>query len=192
MKNLLDTVASQYANSPILMQLLQNMQPYLDPSADLDSFYANMWDVNTAVGYGLDVWGRIVGIDRVITLTQNMLYFGFAEAADIPLTTPQPWGQAPFFDGSYINQNYSLADDAYRKLIMAKALTNITNCSIPAINQLLRNLFSTLGQAWCTDTGNMTMTYTFAFTLSSVDYAIIATSGVMPRPAGVSTSIIQL
>lgn len=192
MKNLLDTVASQYANSPILMELLRDMETYLDPSADLNLFFQDMWDVNTAVGYGLDVWGRIVGIDRIVTLTQSMQFFGFVEAADIPLTAPQPFNQAPFFSGAYINQNYSLADSAFRKLIMTKALTNITNCSIPAINQILRNLFGAQGQAWCTETGNMTMTYTFAFTLAPVDYAIIATSGVMPRPAGVSSVIIQL
>ena len=192
MKNLLDTVASQYANSPILMELLRDMETYLDPSADLNLFFQDMWDVNTAVGYGLDVWGRIVGIDRIVTLTQSMQFFGFVEAADIPLTTPQPFNQAHFFSGTYINQNYSLADSAFRKLIMTKALTNITNCSIPAINQILRNLFGTQGQAWCTETGNMTMTYTFAFALAPVDYAIIATSGVMPRPAGVSSVIIQL
>lgn len=191
MKNLFDTVASQYANSPILMGLLENMQSYLDPSTDLDLFFRNMWNVSTATGYGLDVWGRIVGIDRVVTLTQNMQFFGFAEAADIPLTTPQPFGQAPFFSGSYINQNYSLADSAFRKLIMAKALTNITDCSIPAINQILRNLFSSQGQAWCVETGNMTMAYAFDFALAPVDYAVIATSGVMPRPSGVSSIIIQ-
>jgi hypothetical protein len=192
MRNLLDTVASQYANSPILMELLRDMEAYLDPTADLDSFFQNMWNVNTAVGYGLDVWGRIVGIDRIVTLTQSMLFFGFEEAADIPLTAPQPFDQAPFFSGEYINSNYSLADSAFRKLIMTKALTNITNCSIPAINQILRNLFGSQGQAWCTETGSMRMTYTFGFTLAPVDYAIIATSGVMPRPAGVSSVIIQL
>lgn len=192
MKNLLDTVASQYANSPILMQLLRDMEAYLDPTADLDAFFSSIWDVATAAGYGLDVWGRIVGIDRVVTLSQSMKFFGFQEAADIPLTTPQPFDQAPFFAGTYINQNYSLTDDAYRKLIMAKALTNITDCSVPAINQMLRNLFGTLGQAWCTDVGNMAMVYTFAFVLSPVDYAIISSSGVMPRPSGVSTTIVQL
>lgn len=192
MNNLTQTVASQYANSPVLMELLANMDEYVDPRADLDAFFTYVWNVSTAVGHGLDVWGRIVGADRVVTLTQDMLFLGFSEADDIPLTDPQPFGQAPFFDGTYVNQNYSLADSAFRRLVMTKALANITDCSVPAINQILRNLFGSLGQAWCTDTGNMTMTYTFDFALSAVDYAIIASSGVMPRPAGVSTVIIQL
>lgn len=61
------TIASQYANSPIIMTLLNNLNSYLDPMTDLDLFYTNMFNVATATGYGLDVWGRIVGVTRSFT-----------------------------------------------------------------------------------------------------------------------------
>ncbi len=192
MINILETIASQYANSPILIKLISNMNEYIDPVVDLDNFFNSIWNVETATGYGLDVWGRIVGVNRVVKISGSLLYFGFSEADDIPLTDPQPFDQAPFFTGFATGDNYSLSDDAYRKLILVKALANITDCSVPAINQILRNLFGELGNAYCTDTGNMTMTYTFDFTISPVDYAIITQSGAMPKPTGVYATVVEL
>lgn len=192
MIGLLETVASQYANSPILMQLLQDMNDFIDPRVDLDAFFNDIWNVQTATGYGLDVWGRIVGVNRVIKIVGDLQYLGFAEADDIPLTDPQPFGQAPFFSGFASGDNYSLSDDAYRKLILVKALANITDCSIKSINQILRNLFGALGNAYCTDDGDMNMSYVFNFTISPVDYAIITQSGAMPKPAGVYATVVQV
>lgn len=192
MINLLETVASQYANSPILLKLISNMNDYIDPTVDIDNFFTSIWNVQSATGYGLDVWGRIVNVNRVVKINDNLLYLGFAEADDIPLTDPQPFNQAPFFSGFTTGDNYSLSDDAYRKLILVKALANITDCSIPAINQILRNLFGELGSAYCTDDGSMDMTYTFGFAISPVDYAIITQSGAMPKPTGVYATVVEL
>ncbi|MCS6515083.1 DUF2612 domain-containing protein [Burkholderia thailandensis] len=63
MDNVLQTVLAQYANSPTLIQLVQNMNGYIDPSADIDAFYDNVWNIQTAVGRGLDIWGKIVGLE---------------------------------------------------------------------------------------------------------------------------------
>lgn len=193
MNNLTETIISQYANSPIMLQLMNNMNQYIDPAADFDNFFNSIWNIQTASGYGLDVWGRIVGVNRVVKIIGDFQYFGFAEAADIPLTDAQPFDQAPFFlkDDSG-GSNYSLADSAFRQLILVKALTNITDCSVPAINQILRNLFGHLGDAYCTDDGGMEMTYTFNFTIDPVSYAIITQSGAMPKPAGVHATVVQI
>lgn len=66
MQNWRDTVLSQYANSPKMLALIQSANDALDPSANVDLFYANVWNIQTATGYGLDVWGRIVGISRYL------------------------------------------------------------------------------------------------------------------------------
>jgi len=72
------TIISQYGASPILNQLIQNMNAYIDPSANINSFYNMAWNVDTAEGWGLDVWGRIVGVSRVVQISQ--VYLGFGEA----------------------------------------------------------------------------------------------------------------
>ena len=66
MTNVEQTVISQYGNSPTILKLIQNMNTYIDPSADIDSFYSFIFDVDTAQGFGLDICGRIVNVSRDI------------------------------------------------------------------------------------------------------------------------------
>jgi hypothetical protein len=60
------TVVSQYGNSPTILALIESFNAAVDPSADIDNFYAWVWDVATAQGFGLDIWGRIVGVSRTV------------------------------------------------------------------------------------------------------------------------------
>ena len=180
------TIISQYANSSVLVQLIQNMNTYIDQTANIDAFYDLVWNVDTAQGWGLDVWGRIVGIGRVLQVA-NDLVFGFEEATT---ASAQPFNQGVFYGGGGATSNFALSDTAYRLLILAKALANITDCSIPAINQILLNLFPDRGNCYVDDGMDMTMAYTFEFALSAVEQAIVSTSGVLPRPAGVEASMV--
>lgn len=189
MQNVEATIQEQYANSPILMRLIRSMNGYLDQTANFDAFFYNIWDIDTASGYGLDVWGRIVGVTRVLNVPGAVQYFGFNEADDDDIVG---FNQAPFYSGQANTSNYSLTDEAFRTLIFAKALANITNGSIQSISQILMNLFGDQGECWCTDGLDMTMTYTFNFALTPVDQAIVAQSGVLPRPPGVAASIVQM
>ncbi len=178
------TNISQYGQSPTLVQLLTNMNGYVDPAADFDAFYAYVWNVATAVGWGLDVWGRIVGVGRVVQIPSGDPFFGFEEGDG------EPFDQAPFYSGGSATDNYALSDAAYRTLIYAKALSNICDGSMAAINQIMRNLFPGRGNCYCTDGADMTMTYTFDFTLTAVELAVVSQSGVLAKPAGVVSSIV--
>lgn len=179
------TIISQYANSPILTTLILNLFDYLDQTANLDAFYDTIFNVATAQGYGLDVWGRIVGVSRVLQV-QSGDNFGFQEA----IPGSDPFGQGAFYTGAQTTSNVALSDDAFRLLIFAKAAANITDGSIPAINQILLGLFPARGNCYVTDGLNMTMTYTFAFALTPVELAIVESSGVLPKPVGVSSTVI--
>lgn len=183
----LRTIISQYANSPVLFQLIENFDSYLDQTANFDAFYDFIWNVDTAQGYGLDVWGRIVGVSRTLEIAAQD-YLGFEEAG-VPA---QPYNQAPWFTGTLVTNNYDLSDNAYRTLILAKALANICDGSIPAINQLLLNMFPGRGNVYVTDGGNMTMTYTFTFQPTAIESAIINQSGVLPTPTGVSSTVVVI
>ena len=194
MENFEATILSQYANSPTLVQLITNLNAYIDPRQNINNFYNFLWNVDTAMGYGLEVWGRIVGVSRVLEISTGD-YFGFTGPAG---ASGLPWNQAPFYDREPVTSNYALLDGPYRALILAKALANICNATIPAINQILINLFGPTGplpvpgNAYCTDGLNMTMTYTFSGPLDPVQTAIVYQSGVLPKPAGVSATVVQL
>lgn len=191
------TLLSQFANSPTLAQLVYNLRAYIDPRTNIDNFYSMMWNVDTATGYGLDSWGRIVGVGRTLEIS-SVQYFGFEEPGGGG-ASGQPWNQAPFYSGEALTSNYTLLDGPYRVLILAKALANICNATIPVINQILLNLFGPEGllpvpggNSYCTDGENMTITLTFPSALTPVQTAIIYQSGVLPKPAGVALGIVVL
>lgn len=183
------TIISQYANSQILTQLITNFNSYIDQTQNMEAFFDMIWNVDTAQGKGLNIWGEIVGVTRTLQIvTPTSTYFGFDEA-----TTLSAFGfnQQPFYSGATTTSNFDLSDDAFRVLIFAKALANISDGSVKSINQLLLNLFPNRGNCYVTDGLNMTMTYTFNFVLTPVEQAILGQSGVLPKPTGVQASIVQ-
>lgn len=165
------TIISQYGNSATIAQLVHNIDLYLDPRADFDAFFSFVWNVETAQGFGLDIWGRIVGVDRSI---------------NVPADTPNP-GHFTFTSGVY-----QMTDTEYRGVVLIKALANITNCTASSLNQLLSNLFATRGRCYVLDSGSMAMRYTFEFWIQPFEYVIITQSGVAPRPAGVLATVFQV
>jgi hypothetical protein len=175
---------AQYANSPRILAIIKSFADNFDPGRRFDDFIKNVWNLDTARGWGLDLWGRIVGVNRVLQVASGK-YLGFQEAGDA-----ETFGYAPFYKGGTLTSNYALADKAYRTLIYAKASSNLTDCSIPSINAILMRLFPSY-QPYVVDGGDMTMQYHFTGTLDPVSYAIVAQSGVLPRPAGVSATVIQ-
>lgn len=181
------TIVSQYANSPTIRQLIHNMDEYLDPRANFDDFYNFVWNVDTAVGFGLDIWGRIVGIGRGLKIPAAQTYLGFKEA----LPGSYPFDEAPFYDGTPpATSTYLLADDAYRQLILVKALANISSTNAPSLNQLLQNMFAGRGRCYVNDLGGMRLRYTFEFELTPYEFAIMTQSGALPNPAGVGAILI--
>lgn len=180
------TIISQYANSPALTGMIQSFNEAMDQTQNLDNFYDMIWNIQTAIGHGLDVWGRIVGVSRALALPAGTTtYLGFGEAG----SSWTGFGQGGFYTGGGISANILLSDADFRLLILAKAASNITDCSIPSINAILLALFPNRGVVYVADGLDMTLTYTFSFPLNPVELAIIQTSGVLPAPAGVVINI---
>lgn len=227
MKDVQQTLISQYANGktsntqfvlpqqipypvgtvtylPRILQFIQNFNDYIDPTVDLDAFYGRVWDIKTAKQFGLDIWGVILGVTRVLNI-QTGSYFGFTGSQGVSNASGDSFGggagstgQQPFYGGQPVTSNFALTDTAYRQLLLAKAVYNISDGSIPVINQILIDLFITpvqgrTGNAYCTDGGDMSMTYTFNVSpqLTDVEYAIVSQSNILPRPTGVTATVVQ-
>ena len=187
MGNVEKTIISQYANSPIITQMIQDMDAYIDPSADIDNFYNLVWNVDTAVGFGLDIWGRIVGVSRDVALSSSVdKYFGFSQA----VPGAYPFGEGVFYNGgSFPQGTVSLPDSSFKMLILAKALTNISAATFPAINRVLMNMFGSTGRCFCRKSGTMSIEYVFESSLSEFDLALVAQTGAFLRPAGVMVTV---
>lgn len=179
------TVISQYANSPILLALIESTNDAIDPTPLFDAFYQLIWNIDTAQGYGLDVWGRIVGVGRVLQVPIGG-FLGFEEDSGA-----ETFGSGVFYAGIGLTGNFALSDTVYRRLILAKAMANITDGGTQSFNALLILLFPGYGNARVVDNENMTITLTFDSALSPTDRAIISQSGVLPVPAGVSFTIVD-
>ena len=177
------TIMSQYANSPTIYGLIQGFNECIDPRADIQAFYDYVWNVHTAVGFGLDIWGKIVGVDRALQITPFPYSFGF----NTPLKSFKPFNVAPFRNSRIAaDRKYVLSDNVYRKLILAKALANISSTTIFSLNKILNKLFPDRGRCYVQDLGDMSMKFVFEFKLLDYEVAIVEVSGVIPKPAGVS------
>lgn len=195
MRNHRDTLLAQYANSPTICTLVDRFNDWIDVQPDLDRFLKNIWDIETATGYGLDVWGRIVGIGRYLEMPTTVAEFGFAEQRDEDTpqnATPQPFDSGgAMADGTLATTTMRLADPIYRKLILAKAATNIGDASSSSINRALTILFGDRGRCYVQDNGNMTMNYVFEFALLPMEKAVMQANAVIPKPAGVRALIVE-
>ncbi len=188
MINVEQTIISQYGNSAAISQLIRGMNEYIDPRADIDKFFDFVWNVDTAQGFGLDIWGRIVDVGRDLTIPGELLTFGFLSATPGVLG----FGQAPFFTREPATQTYRLIDTVYRALILTKAISNISASTAASINALLQNLFPDRGRSYVLDLGGMEIRFVFEFLLAPYEYAVLTQSGVVPRPAGVGSVILQV
>lgn len=213
------TVISQYANSPRLQGLIDTFNEAVDPRALIQIFYDHQWNIDTATEHGLDVWGRVVGVERTILVPTMPLYLGFASATP-GVTT---FGFGPWYSGQNLQSRYTITDDGvFRRLIFAKAATNITNGSITSTNKILMDFFAGRGNAYVREEpsqpwhyfgfaeaggasgfnqngafgdylqfrkNTMRVTYVFDFDLEDYEKAIVLYSPAIPRPAGVHVAI---
>lgn len=208
------TIASQYANSPVLTGIIEGFSDNIDPSSLFADFYERVWNIDTAEGWGLDVWGRIVDVPRAITVAGAAEYFGFSEDPG-----SSGFGFGTFSVGTQITANYIMADGLYRNAILAKGLANITDGSIPALNRILRTLFPGRGNAYVKeiypDTSylgfsesadsssfgfgtffsdnifqySMAMQYVFDFDLTAAELSLVNSNIILPRPTGVTIDV---
>jgi len=188
------TIQKQYSNSPVLLALLDDFSQWVDMSKFTADFLRTVWDISTAEGFGLDIWGRILGRSRYIVAAQvpgNNFGFNINGAAGTPW---KAFGQAPFFNGAPSGAvSYLLSDEDYRQLLLVKAAANIASCDCPSLNYLLRAMFGNRGKCYVgyDPATPMHIGYHFEFTPTAIEQAIIE-SNLFPVPAGMTVVYIYL
>lgn len=179
------TIMSQYANSPALMTIIDQLSDRIGVDPLVNEFLDRVIRISSARGFGLDVWGRIVGISRRTMLPDpDQDYFGFS-------TGFHPFNQAPFFSTLSVTSTYLIPDNEYRHLIMLKAYVNIIDATALNINHFLRQLFPQ-GYAYFRIVGHMQAEYVFEFELSPLERYLVYNTDILPRPCGVSISILEI
>lgn len=180
MKNIKETIMSQYTNSPAILGIIGGLNDAIDPQYFIDDFYEYVYRLSTARGFGLDIWADKVGVSRNAKMTNpDAKNLGFAEGF-------QPWNTYPWSDGGEFS-SFRLGDTDLRKLIIVKAAINILYATALNINKFLSMLFDGK-RAYYSITGHMTAEYVFEFTLSKFDRLMIYTLDMLPKPCGVGIS----
>lgn len=187
-----DTILTQYSASKKLLSIIDTFNQAVSLDDFTDEFINKVWDLTTCETFGLDMWGKIVGIRRYINAPIESGSFGFSEADDADPDYPAPFNDSPFFGGIQETTNVRLGDDAYRTLIFCKAFTNISIATIPEINRFLKILFYQRGRAYCVNYRDMTIGLTFEFELAPYEESILTNYDVTPVPSGVLVNINQI
>lgn len=175
----------QYDNSPTIISILSSAYASFDLTEFNNEFMSIVWDISTAEGLWLDIWGIKVGVSRTFNYPVDIPWFGFN-------TSDNYW--STFNDDVFFlagtTQTYFLSDDAFRLVILTKAFSNINDCSSKTLNKALSLLFAGRGNCYVSDLGGMAIQYNFQFTLKSWEKALIQYADILPRPAGVSVSYV--
>lgn len=181
-----ETIQSQYSASRTIRALADSARVRIAPDADIALFYANIFNIATARGAGLDVWGRILGIGRKVDITELSDFFGFYGSDN------EPFDQAPFWDGSARPTGvYELADDAYRQLLLWKAMANIAAADAASLNNLLQRLFPGRNIV-VYETGIMELTLFLYFPLEPWERTILKNYGLIAKGAGVELKWVEI
>lgn len=178
----LRTIQSQYGASPHIIGVITGAAKSIDPVKDIQTFYDMIFNPKTAQGVGLDIWGRIVGVNRYLTV-DNEDFFGFYGSL------LNPFNQAPFYIHGDTN-HFRLSDEAYRALIFLKAAANIGNATLPSLKQTLTTLFE--NPVLIMNIGEMKVRVVFTFYLSAYERALFSTYGLLNLGAGVGFELYQV
>lgn len=172
------TIQSQYSSSPILTGIIAGMERLVSPQADIQLFFDMIFNVATAQGMGLDWWGRIVGVNRQMNVPSLNNVFGFDGSS------LAPWNEGIFYTKENAIGVYDMSDDAFRELILWKALANIATADIATLNVLLQKLFP--GKIiFALETDVMQIRITSASELEPYQRSILRTYGIFMKAAGV-------
>lgn len=116
----LNRVPAQHREKPKFRATLEaSLSPFVQLGNLMESV-PSLYDVDSAIGFQLDVVGEWVGITRVINSTIEGVYFSLDDTADVGF-------DSGVWRGPYdpISGIVSLDDDTYRTLIKLKILANM-------------------------------------------------------------------
>lgn len=186
--DLLKAILWQYDNAEKMKSLLTKKQEwYLNNQTDFwDNWQRDVFNLETANEFGLSVWSIILRVPIIVTNQEpdGEIKFGFDPATD----------------GNFNNSNFSpqrfraqeLSSDSARLVLQLRYNQLVSNGTVIDTNRFLSYIFRDRGRAYVIDNYDMTIDYVFEFALPfSISY-VLANYDILPRPAGVQISNINI
>jgi len=179
--NLLRVLLWQYNEAENLEALIQAKQDWFNAnfSSFWDDWYTDVFNIETANDFGLEVWGIILGI-RFTSILR-------------PATGGSFWGFGPY-NKNFNNGNFGsteeveLSETQKRMVVKLRYLQLISRGTIPEINNALNIVFGE--GVYCRDNLDMTITVVFTFTPARDVRFIIENYDLLPRPSAVELDFV--
>lgn len=182
--DLLRVILWQYNDAEKLQALLEQKQEWYNTNQTefWQSWYKDVFDLRTANDFGLAVWAIILEVPIVVQTAisdDDAPAFGFEEYYE-------NFTNGNFFATASIS--ITLTREQKRLLLQLRYFQLISNGTIPEINQFLKTIF---GDAYVLDTYDMSYAvYVINTEVSSSYQFILENYDLLPRPAGIGTTII--
>lgn len=183
--NLLQALLWQYQNATSLQSLVQQKQDWYSENQEdfWGDWVTNVFNLRTANDFGLSVWSIILS---------QPTYINNAPSPN----TKVAWGfgspHVNFTRGNFSTSTgvtYRLPTEYARIILQLRYFQLVSSGTVPEINRMLKYVFEPFGPAYLVDNHDMTQTYVFGFTLPSDLRLALNDFDVLPRPAGVSSTI---
>ena len=153
------------------------------------------YNIDTAIGVQLDILGKYLGSDRIVTGTAfTRDFFGLVLYGDTAPFDHEPYikygDETP--DVQYrryedsVQSLFSLNDTEYRFVLKLKLIQNYSNASNKQIDILLDEFFGE--NVIFTDREDMTISYIFQDNVERL-VTIAQSEGLLPKPAAVGLSV---
>lgn len=182
--DLLKALLWQHDNAEKLKSLIAAKQAWnQENQSDFwESWYRDVFNIDTANTFGLSVWSRILGLPLQVKIAgdKGKAAFGFG-------MSHQNFGNGNFARADDGEQ--SISESQVRLALKMRYFQLTCRGSVAEINEWLHALFGSEGQVFVADRGNMGLaTYFFNFAPTSQLKFILEKYDLLPRPAGVGVT----
>lgn len=170
----------QYKLPKAIAEIDMKSQFWIDFMEDCLKFI-DMWNIDTAEKYSLDVLGRIFGVSRSSVSMTEKEYLTYYEK-----TGGLGWGRGRWYvAGEAFRETILLTDQEFRFLIKARIWKLYQNPSLDYLTDALQAL--TGDDAYIVDNGDMTMKIYYGNTIALDSFIKFAIENldILPRPVGI-------
>lgn len=179
--NLLQAILWQYEDAERLLAIARAKQDWVDSNQTefWQSWYRDVFNVDTANDFGLSVWGRILNVKMSVSVAPqpNKISFGFGSY------------NANFNNGNFgvdRDKTVGLTLEQKRTVIKMRYFQLTSRCTATEINEFLSGMFGSQGSVYVIDSYDMSfITFLFTFSPSSQLQFILDEFDLLPRPAAV-------
>lgn len=165
---------SQYANSERILKLANGIRTMLSNAKLIKDWYNIVYNLKTATGWGLDIWGKILNQGRSFTYVNQSSGVETNYYLQGELTV----------DGTTFTAKE--VEEVYRKVLFMKVISLISNSTDRTLNELLQFYFNGR-RVYVIQYGTMKLRYVFEVPVNKLEKSIF-TSGLLPKPTGVGAT----